>query len=239
MGRFQPGCAGGKPARQALRTGEFPPVAASPSCHPTSSLSTRPQPTGCSGGEKKGGHRDASKPAELLASGGVVATKKRRCLGRVWVTAAAFVTGKGDNRAQTHGATTLPPSPSHRLRRGMGQSTKLLANQLHSAPRSKPATPCTGWDPPSSPDKTKANPSSPQNISSAFPTQAEIYLPFALAEPGISFSRFPAGRINAGPALDRAGEKTATGCAASGARCSFLIVYTCTVAYRSAEGQRR
>lgn len=67
---------------------------------------------------------------------------------------AAFITGKGDTRPQTHGATTLPPSPSHRLCRGTGQSTKLLANQLHSAP-------CAGWDPSSSPNKTKANPSSP------------------------------------------------------------------------------
>lgn len=91
---------------------------------------------------------------------------------------------------------------------------------------------------PSSPDKTKANLSFPKTAPLHFPMQAEMYIPFALAEPMISTSCFPPGRIKAGQALDHMGKETAAGCAASAARCSFLIVYMWAVAYRTVEGQQ-
>lgn len=58
---------------------------------------------------------------------------------------------------------------------------------------------------PSPRDKNQSKPQFPpqKNISSVFPPQAETDFPFALAEPRLSTTSFPAGRIKAGPALAR------------------------------------
>ena len=207
MGRLQLGCAGGKPAQQARSRGPlhggiplWPPAqAAIPRLPSPPTHSQR----GAPGARREAGTGMQATPQSYQTAGGSCNERaemlrtgldhSRSHFCDLRAPPAAFIAGKCNHYTQTHGATPLPPPLLHRLRQGMGQSTKLLANQLHSAPRSKPAAPCTGWDPPSPPDKTKANPSSPQNISSAFPTQAELYFPFALAEPGISFWCFASG----------------------------------------------
>lgn len=60
--RRKAGSAGSQPSPSAQRNS---PMAASPSCYPLSSLSIHPQKTGCSRGEKRRGHMDASNPTEL------------------------------------------------------------------------------------------------------------------------------------------------------------------------------
>jgi len=197
-------------------------------------------------------HGDASNQPELPGSRGsrnervaMLSTglnHRRSCFCDLCAPPAVFTAGKCNNHTQTHGATPLPPSSLHQLCWGMGQSTKLLVNQLHSSLGANQPLLTQDGIPPAHQIKPKQTSSFPKNIS-ALPTQAEMYFPFALAEPRISILCFPAGRIKAGQCgtgpRQRVNGSVAAGCAASGARCSFLIMYMWAAAHRTGEGPRR